>query len=56
MVALTPTLESEVLTNNENYTVVFVEATKTLTITDIHETLVRFFLIKVILNYYYGPI
>ncbi|KKN17379.1 hypothetical protein LCGC14_0966440, partial [marine sediment metagenome] len=56
VIALTPTLETEILTDNINYTVIFDKTAKTLAITDLNSVLNRFDLISVILNYSYGPV
>ncbi|MFW9874256.1 MAG: hypothetical protein ACFFG0_14215, partial [Candidatus Thorarchaeota archaeon] len=56
VIGLTPALESEIMTNNVNYTIQFNKTTKTITITDQNGNLDRFDQITVILNYSYGPI
>ncbi|MHA2276000.1 MAG: hypothetical protein ACXAC2_09550, partial [Candidatus Kariarchaeaceae archaeon] len=59
VIGLTPNFTSEILTDNADYTVVFNEATKNVTITDLNAgngLLDSFDHIMVILNYSYGPI
>jgi len=59
IIGLTPTFESEILTNNANFSIDFNEASNKITITDLNSNdglLSVFDQITVILNYSYGPI
>ncbi len=57
VVGLTPTFETEILTNNDNYNLNFNTDNNSLTIVNLESAgLNKFDLITVILNYSYGPI
>jgi len=57
IVGLTPTFETEILTNNENYNIHFNKNNNSLTVENIENTgLNKFDLITVVLNYSHGPI
>ena len=59
VVGLTPTFESEMLTENDEYIITFYSFNNTLTITDVDPSngvLNQFDLITVIVNYSYGLI